>query len=66
MIYDEPSSGHSRSPVWRKVSSGDVPLPIALASMATLVLLAGTFWLWTNIGATIFFETIRTGFPLCG
>jgi hypothetical protein len=37
-----------------------------MASAAALALLAATFGLWLNLGTTIFFETIRTGFSLCG
>jgi hypothetical protein len=27
--------------------------------------LAGATWLWAHVGATVFFETIRTGFIAC-
>jgi hypothetical protein len=39
-----------------------------LAGAAAFVLagvLAGSLWLWTGYGATVFFETIRVGYTAC-
>jgi hypothetical protein len=37
----------------------------ALATAATIIILAGAVWLWAHFGTTLFFETIRTGFVAC-
>ena len=39
--------------------------PLIVAGAVVAVLLAGTVWLWTQYGTTIFFETIRAGFAAC-
>ncbi len=39
--------------------------PLVLAGGAIILVLAGTVWLWANLGATVFFETIRAGFVAC-
>lgn len=39
--------------------------PLILAGTAITIALAGTVWLWASYGATVFFETIRTGFVAC-
>jgi hypothetical protein len=39
--------------------------PAVVAGAVVAVLLAGTVWLWTQYGTTIFFETIRAGFAAC-
>ena len=39
--------------------------PLLLAGAAFILALAGTIWLWTYYGATVFFETIRAGFVAC-
>jgi hypothetical protein len=37
-----------------------------LTGVATIVtMLSGAVWLWAHFGATVFFETIRTGFVAC-
>lgn len=40
-----------------------LPLLLAFAAAAAFGAAVG---LWTHLGATMFFETIRTGFALCG
>jgi hypothetical protein len=39
--------------------------PLIVAGVAIVVAVAGTVWLWSQYGATIFFETIRAGFVAC-
>jgi hypothetical protein len=65
-IHDHLCSRNMRRQQWRKPRATEIPLPVAMASAAALALLAATFGLWLNLGTTIFFETIRTGFSLCG
>jgi len=36
-----------------------------LVGATTILALAGTVWLWSYFGATIFFETTRAGFVAC-
>jgi hypothetical protein len=43
-------------PTWR---------PLALAAAAITMMLGATTWLWAHFAATLFFETIRTGFMAC-
>jgi hypothetical protein len=38
---------------------------LIVAGAAIVVALAGTIWLWAQLGTTIFFETIRAGFVAC-
>jgi hypothetical protein len=39
--------------------------PLIVVAAAIACVLAGTGWLWTHYGTTIFFETIRAGFIAC-
>lgn len=39
--------------------------PLLLAGAVIILALAGTLWLWATYGATVFFETIRTGLVAC-
>jgi hypothetical protein len=39
--------------------------PLMIVAAAIALVLAGTGWLWTHYGATVFFETIRAGFIAC-
>jgi hypothetical protein len=41
--------------------------PLALTAVGVIIALAigGATWLWAHVGATLFFETIRTGFIAC-
>jgi hypothetical protein len=40
--------------------------PLVLAAAAiSVVVLAGTGWLWAHYGTAVFFETIRAGFIAC-
>jgi hypothetical protein len=64
--YDHLSSRNMRRQQRRRSRATEIPLPVAVVSAAVLALLAATFGLWLNLGTTIFFETIRTGFSLCG
>jgi hypothetical protein len=38
---------------------------LAAGSAFIVVVLAATIWLWAQLGATVFFETIRAGFVAC-
>ena len=48
-----------------KAESGLTSRPPMLAGAAIITVLAGTVWLWACYGATVFFETVRTGFVAC-
>jgi hypothetical protein len=39
--------------------------PLIVAGVVVGAAVAGTIWLWSQYGTTIFFETIRTGFVAC-
>ena len=39
--------------------------PLIAVGAAVALVLAGTVLLWAHYGATVFFETIRTGFVVC-
>ncbi len=40
-------------------------LPLLLAALAGVAVLAGTVALWAHYGTAIFFEIVRTGFIAC-
>jgi len=39
--------------------------PLIAAGVVVAAAVAGTVWLWSQYGTTIFFETIRSGFVAC-
>jgi hypothetical protein len=39
--------------------------PLIVAGAVIVLAVAGTVWLWSQYGTTIFFETIRAGFVGC-
>ena len=40
-------------------------LPLLLAAVAAIGILAGTLALWAHYGTAVFFEIVRTGFLAC-
>ena len=56
----EPSVRESYAPRLTSISR-----PALLAGAAAIAAASVTFWLWAHYGATVFFETIRTGFAAC-
>lgn len=47
------------------MSDAVVPASSILAGAGMFGALAGTVWLWSYYGTTVFFETVRTGFAGC-
>jgi hypothetical protein len=48
------------------VSGDDGSMSRHILTAATIMIaLSGAVWLWAHYGATVFFETIRTGFVAC-
>ncbi len=39
--------------------------PLLAAGGVVILALAGTLWLWADLGTAVFFETIRAGFVAC-
>ena len=39
--------------------------PLILSGAAAIAVVGATVWLWAHYGATVFFETIRSGFAAC-
>ena len=39
--------------------------PLILTGAAAIAGVGATVWLWAHYGATVFFETIRSGFAAC-
>ena len=39
--------------------------PLLIAAAAAIAAIGGAAFLWANLGATVFFETIRAGFVAC-
>jgi hypothetical protein len=39
--------------------------PLIVAGVVAVAAVAGTVWLWSQYGSTVFFETIRAGFVAC-
>ena len=56
----EPTVRESYAPRLTSISR-----PVLLAGAAAMAAAGVTFWLWAHYGATVFFETIRTGFAAC-
>ncbi len=57
---------HDISPLRGTIAPRLLSLPLILACVVALLGLAGAVLLWAYIGSTVFFETIRSGFALCG
>jgi hypothetical protein len=47
------------------VSTATLSRPLLLATLAVVVMLAGTLGLWAYYGTAVFFEMVRAGWVAC-
>jgi hypothetical protein len=57
--------GPENEPMRETFASPVMSRPLIVAGVVIVAAVAGTVWLWSQYGSTIFFETIRAGFAAC-
>jgi len=66
MAFDgKPFQRHGISPAQATVERRPLSWPSFVFGLIAVLALATAVWLWAYLGATIFFEAIRTGFAVC-
>ena len=57
--------GSETEPMRESFAPPVISRPLIAAGVVVAAAVAGTVWLWSQYGTTIFFETIRSGFVAC-